>query len=233
MVKKGYTPPSTPSDLTATSYTLYWDNVSGIDSSDTAITSITNDNYTHSNMDNGSTYYYKVAAVNSSGTGTLSSVAGAILAQNIQASKTLNGHIYTWTSATMTWVQAKDNATALGVYLATINTEAEGVWIWNQLEIQVWIGANDRDTEGTWVWDNGTTSGDRGLTDTLCNAPSADCRPSNATWADGSRKWKNGEPNNGLGIEDCALLRDSSGVWNDLKCNDNSHIKYGIFEFDL
>ena len=48
----------------ATSYTLYWDNVSGIDSSDTAITSITNDNYTHSNMDNGSTYYYKVVAVN-------------------------------------------------------------------------------------------------------------------------------------------------------------------------
>ena len=32
----------------ATSYTLYWDNVSGIDSSDTAITSITNDNYTDS-----------------------------------------------------------------------------------------------------------------------------------------------------------------------------------------
>ena len=28
----------------ATGYTLYWDNVSGIDSSDTAITSITNDN---------------------------------------------------------------------------------------------------------------------------------------------------------------------------------------------
>ena len=64
----------------ATSYTLYWDNVSGIDYSDTPISSITNDNYTHSNMDNGSIYYYKVAAVNSSGTGTLSSVASAILA---------------------------------------------------------------------------------------------------------------------------------------------------------
>ena len=31
----------------ATSYTVYWDNASGIDSSDTAITSISNDNYTH------------------------------------------------------------------------------------------------------------------------------------------------------------------------------------------
>ena len=58
----------------ASSYTLYWDNVSGIDSSDNDITSITNSNYTHNNLDNGSTYYYKVAAVNSSGTGTLSSV---------------------------------------------------------------------------------------------------------------------------------------------------------------
>jgi len=54
----------------ATSYTLYWGNVSGIDSSDTAITSITNDNYTHSSLDNGAIYYYKVAAVDSSGTGT-------------------------------------------------------------------------------------------------------------------------------------------------------------------
>jgi hypothetical protein len=58
----------------ASSYTLYWDNVSGIDSSDNAITPISTDNYTHNNLDNGSTYYYKVAAVNSSGTGTLSSV---------------------------------------------------------------------------------------------------------------------------------------------------------------
>ena len=58
----------------ASSYTLYWDNVSGIDSSDNDITSITNSNYTHNDLDNGSTYYYKVAAVNSSGTGTLSSV---------------------------------------------------------------------------------------------------------------------------------------------------------------
>ena len=57
----------------ASSYTLYWDNVSGIDSSDNAFNNIINDNYTHNNLDNGTTYYYKVAAVNSSGTGTLSS----------------------------------------------------------------------------------------------------------------------------------------------------------------
>ena len=32
------------------------------------------------------------------------------------------------------------------------------------------MGANDIASEATWVWDNGTTSGDSGLTDTLCNA---------------------------------------------------------------
>ena len=57
----------------ASSYTVYWDNTTGITSTDTTITSISSDNYTHSGLDNSTTYYYKVAAVNSSGTGTLSS----------------------------------------------------------------------------------------------------------------------------------------------------------------
>ena len=176
-------------------------------------------------MDNGSIYYYKVAAVNSSGTGTLSSVAGAILAQNIQASKTFNGHIYALTSAAMTWSAAAAAASSLGGYLATLNTKAENVWIWNQFETQVWIGANDRATEGTWVWDNGTTSDDGGISDNIS---------AGAKWPDGTVKWNTGsEPNNGGGIEDCALIRDSSGVWNDLRCSNNSYKRYGIFEFDL
>ena len=75
--KKGNTPLSSPSDLTATSsagrvaldwsavnsassYTLYWDNATGVTSSSTAITSVSTDNYTHSSLDNGTTYYWKV-----------------------------------------------------------------------------------------------------------------------------------------------------------------------------
>ena len=61
----------------ATSYTLYWDTTTGVSASSTSITSITTDNYTHSGLDNGTTSYYKVAAINSSGTGTLSSEANA------------------------------------------------------------------------------------------------------------------------------------------------------------
>jgi hypothetical protein len=215
----------------ATSYTLYWDNVSGIDNSDTPINSITNDNYTHSNMDNGSIYYYKVAAVNSSGTGTLSSVAGAILAQNIQASKTFNDHTYALTSTSMTWAQAKDNATALGGYLTTINTKAENDWLTAELYILpgTWMGANDIATEATWVWDNGTTSGDSGLTDTLCNAPSGDCTPSDAKWADNTNKWYVNNPNNYFNNQNCGRIWKTTGHWDDDGC-DNSN--YGIIEFD-
>ncbi len=61
----------------ASSYNVYWGNSAGVSSSSTAITGITDDNYTHSDRDNGTTYYYKVAAVDSSGTGSLSSEVNA------------------------------------------------------------------------------------------------------------------------------------------------------------
>ena len=207
----------------ATSYTLYWDNVSGIDSSDTAITSITNDNYTHSNMDNGSTYYYKVAAVNSSGTGTLSSVASALLSADIQGSQTYNAHTYAMTSSAMSFADAKAAAAALGGYLTTVNTKAENTFLTNEFYAAygnkaLWIGANDIATENTWVWDNGTTSGDSGVTDNICGTG---CNPKSlAEWPDGTRKWNwsgSGEPNN-AGGEDCANITRSDGTWNDLSC---------------
>ena len=218
----------------ATSYTLYWDNVSGIDNTDTTITSITNDNYTHSNMDNGSTYYYKVAAVNSSGTGTLSSVASALLSADIQGSQTYNSHTYAITSSAMTFAEAKAAAAALGGYLTTINTKAENTFLTSEFYgtygNAIWIGANDIDTEDTWIWDNGTTSGDDNLTDTICNATSGDCTPSNATWADNStRKWNSGEPNDAGSNEDCANITNANGFWNDLPC---SRSLYGVIEFE-
>jgi len=61
----------------ASSYTVYWGNATGVSSSSTAITSDSTDNYTHSSLDNGTTNYYKVAAVNSAGTGSLSSEVSA------------------------------------------------------------------------------------------------------------------------------------------------------------
>jgi uncharacterized protein YcfL len=208
----------------ATSYTLYWDNVSGIDNSDTPINSITNDNYTHSNMDNGSIYYYKVAAVNSSGTGTLSSVASALLSSYVKDSASLSGHTFAITSAAMNWNNAKVQATALGGYLTTVNSKAENDWLTTRFRIQhgaeLWIGANDIATNNTWVWDNGTTSGDSGLTDNLSN---------NAKWADNiTRKWVSGEPNHS-GASCGQIWKTSGPNWDDTPCNNN---KYAIIEFD-
>ena len=73
--KHGYTHISSPSDLTATgsselvtldwttvnsakNYTLYWGNSTGVNSSSTAITSINTDNYSHTGLDNGTTYFH-------------------------------------------------------------------------------------------------------------------------------------------------------------------------------
>ena len=52
---------------------MYWDNATGVSTSSTAIINVSDDNFTHTGLTGGATYYYKVAAVNSSGTGTLSS----------------------------------------------------------------------------------------------------------------------------------------------------------------
>jgi hypothetical protein len=214
---------------------LYWDNVSGIDNSDTPITSITNDNYTHSSLDNGSIYYYKVAAVNSSGTGTLSSVASAILDQNIQVSKTFNGHTYALTSNSMNWDQAKVNANTFGGYLTTINTKSENTFLTDEFfSSQAWHGANDQASEGTWLWDNGTTSGDNGLTDDLCG--STGCPNSDAKWADNTtNKWCTNNPNNSSGNQDCGYIwklnqGNKYGCWDDTQCSNN---KKSIIEFDL
>ena len=67
------------------------------------------------------------------------------------------------------------------------------------------------------------------LTDTICNAPSGDCTPSNAKWADNTtRKWNGGEPNDSGG-EDCANITNANGYWNDLPC---TRSLYGVIEFD-
>jgi len=221
----------------ATSYTLYWDNVSGIDNSDTPITSITNDNYTHSSLDNGSIYYYKVAAVNSSGTGTLSSVASAILDQNIQVSKTFNGHTYALTSNLMNWNEASVNANTFGGYLTTINTKSENTFLTDEFwtsAAKPWHGANDQASEGTWLWDNGTTSGDNGLTDDLCG--STGCPDSDAKWADNTtQKWCGSNPDDGGSVSDCGYIwlndwSNTYGCWDDIRCSNDLK---SIIEFDL
>ena len=212
----------------ATSYTIFWNTEGEVDANDSAITSITNDNYTHSNLENGSRYYYKVAAVSKFyGTGTLSSEASAIIASNIQGSETFNGHTYALTSSTMTWQAAADAAATVGGYLTVLNTLEENEWLYEKFGTyggtnrDLWIGALDNVTEGSWFWYTGTTTGDGGITDNIS---------SGSTWPDGSSKWASGEPNNASN-EDCGTIRGSIGTdrWNDYAC---TRTFFGIIELE-
>jgi len=95
----------------ASSYTVYWGSSTGISSSSTAISSVSTDNYTHTGLDNGTTYYYKVAAVDSAGTaGTLSSEVNAKTHSSFTSSTTASGSI-TVGSVTMS-----------GTYVSACNT---------------------------------------------------------------------------------------------------------------
>jgi len=123
----------------ASSYTVYWDNTSGVSSSSTAITSVSTDNYTHSGLDHGITNYYKVAAVDSAGTGTLSSEASArtniLLGGSIQGEEIiLSGKVTTFAGppAGTTTSGSTDNATASNARFRSpygITTDGTNVYI--------------------------------------------------------------------------------------------------------
>ena len=102
--------PSAPSGLTATggaiqvklnwnassgasSYKVYWDNATGVSSSSTAITGISTDYYTHSGLEIDTTYYYKVAPVNSYGTGSLTSEVNATTNRYVSTNTIASGSI--------------------------------------------------------------------------------------------------------------------------------------------
>ena len=75
------------------------------------------------------------------------------------------------------------------------------------------------------MWDNGTTSGDSGLTDNLS---------SNAKWADNTNKWCDNNPNNHSNNQDCGYIwklnqGNKYGCWDDIACSYN---KKSIIEFD-
>jgi len=106
-----------------------------------------------------------------------------------------NGHCYKPISNT-DWDDAKTTCEAWGGYLATIEDADENKYIMDQFNQYTykWIGLNDKTTEGTWAWSHGASD---------------------------YRNWKNGEPNDHDGNEDCIELK-GAGKWNDAKCT-NKH----------
>ncbi|SVA76213.1 uncharacterized protein METZ01_LOCUS129067 [marine metagenome] len=123
--------PSAPSGLTATggaiqvklnwnassgasSYKVYWDNATGVSSSSTAITGISTDYYTHSGLEIDTTYYYKVAPVNSYGTGSLTSEVNATTNKYVSTTTTASGSI-TVGSDTLSGVYASECLTSASI----------------------------------------------------------------------------------------------------------------------
>ena len=120
----GVTAPSAPTGLTATAgnqqAALAWSASSGATSYNvyrgtsaggegtTPITSVTTTSYTNTGLTNGTTYYYKVAAVNSAGTSGLSNEASAMPTGSSNIAPSGTG--YTW--AQNTTATSNSNRTA-------------------------------------------------------------------------------------------------------------------------
>jgi len=124
------------------------------------------------------------------------------------------GHWYDIVSsgANGAWINAENNAIALGGHLVTINDAAEEAWLRANFvavdgqHIRYWIGFNDAAVEGTWVWASG--------------------EPVTYT------NWDSGEPNNMMPPdigEDYAVINWNlaTGGWNDW-----DHQRGGYYNID-
>ena len=141
-------PPSAPSSLTATagntqislswtagtgqtSYNLYRGTTAGGEAATAIATGITGTTYTNTGLTNGTTYYYKVAAVNSLGTSGMSNEASATPQAAVQY---LTNGTYTLTpqNATGTCLDATNGSNTSGTQLqiwATTANDANQQWI--------------------------------------------------------------------------------------------------------
>jgi hypothetical protein len=105
-----------------------------------------------------------------------------------------NGHTYLLLEPS-SWTAAEARAVELGGHLATVRSDEENVYIFNEIRgfdgsfRRVWIGLNDVANEGTFVWSSGEPV-------TFTN-------------------WGAGEPNNAGGVENFVQIPWFSQLWND------------------
>jgi len=119
----------------ATSYNVYRGTTAGGESTTAIATGITTTSYTNTGLTNGTTYYYKVAAVNSSGTSSLSNEASATPAGSTYSSGIANGN-HTLTP---------QNATS-----ARLDAAAKGTT--NGTKVEIW--ASNGGTNQSWTFTN-------------------------------------------------------------------------------
>jgi len=134
-----------------------------------------------------------------------------------------NGHYYQRFDQEMTWNEAASFCSAKRAHLATITSENENLFIYENFntndEKKCWIGATDSEKEGTWKWITGEE------------------------WD--YTNWNNGEPNNSTGTdangEDYIHLfwiTAENGTWNDIigsatvEYDDNTYKEVPLCEWE-
>jgi len=145
---------------------------------------------------------------------TVSANADSNVMQNLG-----NGHFYQRIDTHMWWDDAKIYCEDRGGYLATLSSQNEDQFVYNNLVINsishaCWLGGTDEVVEGTWQWITGET------------------------W--NYTHWYSGEPNNCGGAEDYLwIYQGRNGTWNDNKydassCSGspNQFVIYTICEWD-
>jgi len=104
----------------------------------------------------------------------------------------MNGRRYYLSTVSVNWTTAKTNCESIAAHLVTIESAAENDSVNLWISSDSWIGATDQASEGTWLMVNG--------------------QPQSYT------NWAAGEPNNGGGNENYAMMYKAGGnakKWND------------------
>jgi hypothetical protein len=130
-----------------------------------------------------------------------------------------------------TWVDAKNQASSLGGWLASIDSDQE----WQTAKDaaggrSVWLGGSDHDKEDRWIWDTPN--------DPIAYQQFWQGNKKGSETRSFSPPWASGEPNDGgaFSSED-ALMMYESGLWNDLDRDDEKlsylveYPKYEVIAF--
>ncbi|KAL7855604.1 hypothetical protein AOLI_G00192080 [Acnodon oligacanthus] len=124
--------------------------------------------------------------------------------------KTFGSSFYFFSTEQKSWTESRQACRKGGADLVIINSREEQTFLIGQ-KGNFWIGLTDKETENTWKWVDGQP-----LTDEF---------------------WRKDEPNNGGGVEDCAVSTTAANqrTWNDLSCStkENWMCEFNLTNFHL